>query len=121
MLILVKHPIEILKNVPPALNAIVVCGSPCSVYRDPKKSNFAKCAQRVLIVGIGFVTKGYQVFLPKDRILPRELISDQDPTFTAEIWQTVTKSLGTQLKISASDQPETDGQTTVQIVSSKDA
>ena len=62
-------PIEMLANVPPALNAIVVFGSPCSVYRDQKKNNFAKRAQRGVSFEIGDDTKGYQVFLPKDRIV----------------------------------------------------
>ena len=43
--------------------------------------------------------------------LPRELVSDRDPRFTAEFWQSVFRSLGTRLKMSTSDHPETDGQT----------
>uniref|UniRef100_A0AAV1U8B4 Integrase catalytic domain-containing protein n=2 Tax=Peronospora matthiolae TaxID=2874970 RepID=A0AAV1U8B4_9STRA len=43
--------------------------------------------------------------------LPRELVSDRDPRFTVEFWQSVFRSLGTRLKMSASDHPETDGQT----------
>ena len=43
--------------------------------------------------------------------LPRELVSDRDPRFTAESWQSVFRSLGTRLKMSTSDHPETDGQT----------
>ena len=43
--------------------------------------------------------------------LPRELVSDRDPRFTAKFWQFVFRSLGTRLKMSTSDHPETDGQT----------
>ena len=43
--------------------------------------------------------------------LPRELVSDRDPRFTATFWQSVFRSLGTRLTMSTSDHPETDGQT----------
>uniref|UniRef100_A0AAV1T9N8 Integrase catalytic domain-containing protein n=1 Tax=Peronospora matthiolae TaxID=2874970 RepID=A0AAV1T9N8_9STRA len=43
--------------------------------------------------------------------LPRELVSDKDPRFTAEFWQSVFRSLGTRLTMSTSDHPETDSQT----------
>uniref|UniRef100_A0AAV1US51 Integrase catalytic domain-containing protein n=1 Tax=Peronospora matthiolae TaxID=2874970 RepID=A0AAV1US51_9STRA len=43
--------------------------------------------------------------------LPRELVSDRDPRFTAYFWRSVFKSLGTRLKMSTSDHPESDGQT----------
>ena len=43
--------------------------------------------------------------------LPRELVSDRDPRFTAYFWQYVFRSLGTRLKMSTSDYPETNGQT----------
>ena len=42
--------------------------------------------------------------------LPRELVSDRDPQFTAESWKSVVRSLGTRLKMSTSGHPETDGQ-----------
>ena len=43
--------------------------------------------------------------------LPRELVSDQDPRFTAEFWCFLLKTLGTRLTMFTSDHPETDGQT----------
>ena len=43
--------------------------------------------------------------------LPRELVSDRDPRFTAAFWQSMFRSLGTRLTMSTSDNPETDGQT----------
>uniref|UniRef100_A0AAV1T6I7 Integrase catalytic domain-containing protein n=1 Tax=Peronospora matthiolae TaxID=2874970 RepID=A0AAV1T6I7_9STRA len=43
--------------------------------------------------------------------LPRELVSDRDPRFTAEFWQSVFRSLVTRLKTSTSNYPESDGRT----------
>ena len=43
--------------------------------------------------------------------LPREIVSDRDPRFTAEFWQSVFQTLGTRLTMSTSDHAETDGQT----------
>ena len=43
--------------------------------------------------------------------LPRELVSDRDPRFTAEFGRSVFRTLGTRLQMSTSDHPETDGQT----------
>ena len=42
--------------------------------------------------------------------LPRKIVSDRDLRFTATFWQCVFKTLGTRLKMSTSDHPETDGQ-----------
>ena len=43
--------------------------------------------------------------------LPREILFDRDPRFTAKFWQSVFRTLRTRLKMSTSDHPETDGQT----------
>ena len=43
--------------------------------------------------------------------LPRELVYDRDARFTATFWQSGFRTLGTRLKMSTSDHPETDGQT----------
>ena len=43
--------------------------------------------------------------------LPREIVSDRDPRFTAAFWQSVFKTLGMRLMMSTSDHSETDGQT----------
>ena len=43
--------------------------------------------------------------------LPSQLVSDRDPKFTSEFWQTLFKTLGSQLSMSTSNHPQTDGQT----------
>ena len=43
--------------------------------------------------------------------LPREIVSDRDPRFTADFGQFVFKTRKTRLKMSTSDHPETDGHT----------
>jgi hypothetical protein len=43
--------------------------------------------------------------------LPQSLVSDRDPVFTSQFWQSVFRATGTQLKMSTSNHPETDGQT----------
>jgi hypothetical protein len=43
--------------------------------------------------------------------LPRVIISDRDPCFTGNFWQSLFKLLGTRLALSTSHDPETDGQT----------
>ncbi len=42
--------------------------------------------------------------------LPKRIISDRDPRFTAQFWQCLFQVLGTQLSMSTTDHPETDGQ-----------
>jgi transposase InsO family protein len=43
--------------------------------------------------------------------LPLSIISDRDPRFTSKFWKALFKRLGTQLRMSTSHHPETDGQT----------
>jgi hypothetical protein len=43
--------------------------------------------------------------------LPSSIISDRDPRFTSKFWKALFKRLGTQLRMSTSHHPETDGQT----------
>ncbi|GMF44886.1 unnamed protein product [Phytophthora fragariaefolia] len=62
-------PLKVLTGKSPPLGEIVVFGSPCTVYRDPRTKNFAQRAQTALIVDVGEETKGYRVYLPKDRVM----------------------------------------------------
>ena len=45
------------------------------------------------------------------RGVPESIVSDRDPRFTADVWQSLWALLGTHLKMSTADHPETDGQT----------
>jgi hypothetical protein len=42
--------------------------------------------------------------------LPQSLVSDRDPVFTSQFWQSIFKATGTQLRLSTANHPETDGQ-----------
>jgi hypothetical protein len=41
--------------------------------------------------------------------LPQSLVSDRDPIFTSTFWQSVFRAMGTQMKLSTTNHPETDG------------
>jgi hypothetical protein len=43
--------------------------------------------------------------------VPEKIISDRDPRFVSDVWQTLFRLLGTKLNISTSYRPQTDGQT----------
>lgn len=43
--------------------------------------------------------------------LPLSLISDRDPIFTSQFWQSIFRATGTQLQMSTANHPETDGRT----------
>lgn len=43
--------------------------------------------------------------------MPGALVSDRDPVFTSNFWQSVFRVTGTELKLSTANHPETDGQT----------
>ena len=45
--------------------------------------------------------------------IPKAIISDRDPRFTAELWRELWEKLGTRLRMSTADHPQTDGQTEV--------
>jgi hypothetical protein len=47
----------------------------------------------------------------KNHGLPRRIISDRDPRFIANFWTSLCKSLNTDLNMSSSHHPQTDGQT----------
>ena len=43
--------------------------------------------------------------------LPKKIISDRDPRFMSDFWQSLFQALGTKLNISSAHHPQTDGQT----------
>ncbi len=43
--------------------------------------------------------------------LPRDIVSNRDPKFTSKFWRALWKRMGTELKMSTSFRPQTDGQT----------
>jgi hypothetical protein len=45
--------------------------------------------------------------------MPHSIVSDRDPTFTNNFWQELFKLQGTQLHLSTTYHPKTDGQTEV--------
>uniref|UniRef100_A0AAV1T269 Reverse transcriptase Ty1/copia-type domain-containing protein n=1 Tax=Peronospora matthiolae TaxID=2874970 RepID=A0AAV1T269_9STRA len=59
-------PVEVLMGKTPDLRGIVVFGSQCSVYRDPRKNSLLQRSGRAITVGVSEETKGYKVLLPRD-------------------------------------------------------
>ena len=56
---------KVLTKQTPSLGDIVVFGSPCTVYRDPRKKNFTQRGVPGIIIDIGEETKRYRVYLPR--------------------------------------------------------
>jgi len=45
--------------------------------------------------------------------LPRDIVSDRNPKFTSKFWRALWKRMGSELKMSTSFRPQTDGQTNI--------
>ena len=59
---------EILTNKVPALNDIVAFGSTCTVHVDAKNKSLGERGKAGIIIGKGAETKGYKVYIPKDKV-----------------------------------------------------
>ena len=71
------------------------------VHIEPVKSTITSAQAATIFVNSVFRYHG----------LPRDIISDRDPRFTAKFWSKLFHLLGTKLKMSTTDHPQTDGQT----------
>jgi len=47
----------------------------------------------------------------KDHGLPKDIVSDRNPKFKSKFWRALWKRIGSELKMSTSFRPQTDGQT----------
>ncbi|CAN6465248.1 unnamed protein product [Victoria cruziana] len=52
--------------------------------------------------------------------IPRAIVSDRDPRFIYRFWKAFQKALGTQLKMSSTFHPQTDGQSERTIMTIED-
>jgi hypothetical protein len=86
-------------------------------YYDACLSVMCKFSKRVHLIPTTIeVTAVKTAKLLIDRVfklhgLPTAIISDRDPRFTAGVWKEVFRAWGTQLRMSSSYHPQTDGQT----------
>ena len=77
------------------------------VDRLTKMAHFVPCSNEIDAAG---VARAFMTTVFRLHGLPSVLISDRDPKFTSEFWQTLFRSLGTQLNMSTARHPQTDGQ-----------
>ena len=78
------------------------------VDRFSKMVHFAACSAHVTAVQAARLFVEYVFRLHG---MPTDLVSDRDPRFTAHFWREVFAIVGTRLRMSTSDHPQTDGQT----------
>ncbi|CAH0487692.1 unnamed protein product [Peronospora farinosa] len=62
-------PVEMLTGKSRSLVKFVVFESQCEVFREPKKNSLKQRSEKGLIVGKSDETKGFRVWLPRDRIV----------------------------------------------------
>ena len=130
-------PLQVLTKVSPDLRNIVVFGSSCTVYRDPRKNSLAQRAQVGIIVGRSDETKGYRVFLQKDNVVvvtqhvkniatlsdeqnvqPQRALEYEDQAVPAVSGSTESVAPSTS-SLAASSKPETKGKSTMRSGRSK--
>lgn len=77
------------------------------VDRLTKMAHFHTCDDNIGATG---VARAFMESVFRLHGLPSVIISDRDPKFTSEFWETLFKSLGTRLNMSTARHPQTDGQ-----------
>nr|CCA27536.1 AlNc14C569G12172 [Albugo laibachii Nc14] len=75
-------PIAMLNGRPPSLVDIVAFGLPCETYRDPKKNCLKQRSEQGITVGESDETKGFRVWLPRDRVVITALHVRRSTTLT---------------------------------------
>lgn len=73
-----------------------------------KMAIFEPCNKTITAAGLA---KLFQRQVFRRHGIPTKLVSDRDPRFISNFWQSLFRSLGTKLNISTSHHPQTDGQT----------
>ena len=61
-----KSPMEMLTGKVPDLRNIVVFGSKCMAYKDPKHKAWAKRAVPGTIIGVSEEVKGFKIYMPTE-------------------------------------------------------
>ena len=78
-------PIKVLTGTAPDLREIVLFGSLCSVYRDPRNNSLQHRAQITTIIGISEELKGYKVCLRKEnRVIVTQHVQNIDTLSDAQ-------------------------------------
>ena len=106
-----KHvSVDLVTDMPPSLS---LHGQTCDsiitfVCMLTKQAHFFPCNKTVTAKQLAtiFLDAVYRLHL-----LPSVLVSDRDPRFTSDFWQTLFRHLGTKFNLSTAYHPETDGQT----------
>ncbi|KAA8899042.1 hypothetical protein TRICI_006410 [Trichomonascus ciferrii] len=78
------------------------------VDRLTKRAHFIPCRKDVTGAK---ATEYYLHYIFRLHGVPKSIVSDRDIRFVADFWKTLHKILGTQLKFSTANHPQTDGQT----------
>ena len=79
-----KCPIEILTGKPASVICVVILGSPCTLYRNPKKKYLTKRGTPGIIVGKSDETKGFRVLLPNLHVVVTTIHVRQIKTLNIE-------------------------------------